>query len=45
MTLKNQETINDNETVDEDWLNTPIYRMAAWSLRDTNYLSPVINKQ
>ena len=29
MTLKSQETINDNEIVDEDWLNTPIYRMAA----------------
>jgi hypothetical protein len=29
MTLKNYKTINDNEIVDEDWLNTPIYRMAA----------------
>ena len=29
MTLKNYKIINDNEIVDEDWLNTPIYRMAA----------------
>ena len=29
MTLKNYKTINDNEIVDEDWINTPIYRMAA----------------